>query len=77
MSRQTRLNGDRRGLGVADFSDQENVGILAEHRAERGRKVKPWASLTWSWEMPGMSYSTGSSTVMMLTLPVLSSFTTA
>ena len=35
-------------------------------------KVSPWASLTWIWEMPARSYSTGSSTVTMFTLPVLS-----
>jgi hypothetical protein len=35
-------------------------------------KVSPWASLTWIWEMPAMSYSTGSSTVTMFTRPVLS-----
>ena len=35
-------------------------------------KVSPWATFTWICEMPGTWYSTGSSTVTMLTRPVLS-----
>ncbi len=34
------LDGDFRGFKVADFADQDDVGILPQESAQRGRKVQ-------------------------------------
>ena len=38
MAGQRRMDGDMRGLGVADFADHDHVGVLANEGAHGGRK---------------------------------------
>ena len=40
MAGQRRLDGDARGFEVADFADHDDVGVLAQDRAQRHRKVE-------------------------------------
>ena len=54
------------GLGVADLADQDDVGVLAQHRAQAAAKVRPLRSLICTWVRPGSWISTGSSSVTML-----------
>ena len=37
---EARLDGDLRSLEIADLADHDDVGILAEDRTERARKVE-------------------------------------
>ena len=72
---QRRLDRDLGRLEVADLADQDHVGRAAQHRLQDAREVdSPNARiLTWTWLMPLMWYSTGSSAVMILTSGRLSS----
>ena len=38
MAGQRRMDGDMRGLGVADFADHDHVGVLTNEGAHRGRE---------------------------------------
>ena len=40
MPGEARLDGDLRSLEIADLADHDDVGILAEDRTERARKVE-------------------------------------
>ena len=66
MTGEGGLDGDLRGLVVADLAERTTSG--SERRIERSAaaKVRPALGLTCTWLMPGSRYSTGSSTVMTL-----------
>src|SRR6185436_20566257 len=40
VPRQTRLERDARGLGVADLADEQDLRVLTEQRAQRAREVE-------------------------------------
>ena len=66
VARERRLDGDRRRLAVADFADEDDVGVLPQERPQDARRsVRPMLSRTGTWLMPGRLNSTGSSAVMM------------
>ena len=72
------LDGDLRGLVVADLTDEHDVGVgPQDRRAAPTAKVRPALWLTCTWLMPGSRYSTGSSTVMTLTSGLLTMFSVA
>ena len=62
------LDGDLAGLVVADLTDQDDVGVGAQDRAQAGGEVRPALLLRLTWLMPASRYSTGSSTVMIVDL---------
>ena len=65
------LDGDLRGLEVADLADHDHVRVLAQDGAQRlGEGRGRSSALTCVWPMPGSSYSIGSSTVSTLVLAV-------
>ena len=59
------LDGDLRGLLVANLADEDDVGRAAQERAERSGERQARLVLIWHWLTPGSRYSTGSSAVMM------------
>jgi hypothetical protein len=63
---ERRADGDFGGLLVADFADHDDVGVLAQDVAQGRGEGEPDLGLdVCTWLMPGISYSIGSSTVMM------------
>ena len=56
-----------RGLGVADLADHDDVGVLAQDRAQRGREGDVDLALHLHLQKRGSTISIGSSTVVMLT----------
>ena len=71
MAGERRLDRDLRGLEVADFADQDDVGVLAQEGRSAAAKLRPMFSRTWTWLTPTRLNSTGSSAVMMLVSGVL------
>jgi len=65
MPGKTGLDGDFGRFGIADFTDHNDVGVLAQNRAETPAKVRSILGLTWIWPIPLIWYSIGSSMVMM------------
>ena len=61
---QRGLDGDLRGLGVADLADHHHVRVVAQHRAQPGREVSPALGSPASADAASW-YSIGSSTVRM------------
>ena len=61
-----RLDGDLRGLEVADLADHDDVRVLAQERAQRGGESEADLGLTLTWLTPGRLISAGSSAVEML-----------
>ncbi|MEZ4339399.1 MAG: hypothetical protein R3B82_22480 [Sandaracinaceae bacterium] len=51
---------------VADLADHDHVRVLTQERAQRGGEGQPDAGCICTWPTPGISYSTGSSAVGML-----------
>ena len=58
------LHRDLSGFQVADFADHDHVRVPTHDGSQRvGETSKSICGLTWIWLMPGIWYSTGSSTV--------------
>ena len=72
MSGERRLDGDLRGLEIADLADHDDVGILPHDRAKQGGEVEPDLGLDLDLVDPRSWYSIGSSTVTILRDTVLS-----
>ena len=71
---QRGFNRDFRGFRIANFTDHDDVRVLAQDRAQRVGEREPDFLFTGTWLMPGIWNSTGSSTVTMLNSGLLSSF---
>ena len=53
MARQRGLDGDACRLQVADLADHDDVGVLAQDRAQGVRESRSrWPAWTWTWLMP-------------------------
>jgi hypothetical protein len=65
---QRRLDRDLRRLLVTDLAEEDDVGVGSQDRAEAAANVMPALVFTWTWLIPGIRYSTGSSTVITLTV---------
>ena len=62
---QRGLQRQPRGLAVPDLTDQDDVGVLAQDRAQTGGERQTGLFLTHrTWVMPASAISTGSSSVM-------------
>ena len=60
------IDRDLSGLFITNFPDHDDVGRLAEHRAQRRREGHPDFASNLHLIHTRSSYSTGSSTVMIL-----------
>ena len=74
---QRGLDRDLRGLEVTDLTDQDLVGVLTQDRAQTVGEGRSISSSICTWIRPSISYSTGSSVVMILTVSSLASFRAA
>jgi hypothetical protein len=66
---QARLHGDLRGLEVADLADHDDVGVLAQDRAQRAREIEPDPRVDLRLGDPVEVVLDRSSTVIMLRPP--------
>jgi hypothetical protein len=60
------LHGDLGGLAVADFADEDDVGVLRSTVRSSSEKLLPCSSFTGSCVTPSIWISTGSSIVVTL-----------
>jgi len=73
MAGQGRLDGDLGGFGVADFTDHDMSGSWRRMERRALANERPIFLFDGTWLMPGTWNSTGSSTVTMLYIGLLSS----
>jgi hypothetical protein len=66
VARERRLDGDLGGLEVADLTDHDDVGVLPQEGAQRGREVQADVVVHLHLVDAIRLYSTGSSAVLML-----------
>ena len=66
MPGERGLDRDFGGLQVADFANQDFVGVLPQDGPQALGEVLPMEESMGTWMMPSMSYSMGSSVVMSL-----------
>jgi len=66
VARLCGLHRDLRGLSVADFAEQDDVGVLPQDRSQRAGERQLDLFVDLRLVDAGIWYSTGSSMVMML-----------